>query len=108
MRENRKVRASGSDGLLLPLAGVAIGDGWVDPVRQIDAYPEMMFGQGMVSSSQKMTIRNYCDRAIEAIEKGDMVRRPSLSNCRSARSKCGTELGDRGFRSARSMCGTRC
>lgn len=73
MRENQKVRASGGDGLTLPLAGVAIGDGWVDPVRQIDAYPEMMFGQGMISTSQKMTIRDYCDRTIEAIERGDMV-----------------------------------
>lgn len=71
MRENQ--RASRSNGLLLPLAGVAIGDGWVDPVRQIDAYPDMMFGQGMISSAQKMTIRRYCDEAIEAIEKGDMV-----------------------------------
>ena len=35
--------------MLLPLAGVAVGDGWIDPVRQIDAYPEMMFGQGMIS-----------------------------------------------------------
>ena len=50
-----------------------MGDGWVDPVRQIDAYPEQMFGQGMISTSQKMTIRNICDEAIEAIRKGDMV-----------------------------------
>ena len=73
VRENQKARAKLSDSLYLPLAGVAIGDGWVDPVRQIDAYPEMMFGQGMISSAQKMTIRQYCDEAIEAIEQGDMV-----------------------------------
>ena len=33
----------------------------------------MMFGQGMISSTQKMTIRGYCDRAIAAIEQGDML-----------------------------------
>ena len=90
VRENQKVRTKLSDSLHLPLAGVAIGDGWVDPVRQIDAYPEMMFGQGMISSAQKMTIRQYCDEAIEAIEQGDMVgalRSTASQSCRPSSSR---------------------
>lgn len=58
---------------MLPLAGIAVGDGWIDPIRQIDAYPEMMYGQGMISRAQKMTIRSYCDTAIEQIRRNQMV-----------------------------------
>ena len=59
LRQNQRIQsardakgrsgAGAGGGMLLPLAGVAVGDGWIDPVRQIDAYPEMMFGQGMIS-----------------------------------------------------------
>lgn len=38
--------------LHLPLAGVAVGDGWVDPAVQIAAYPSMMFGMGLISEKQ--------------------------------------------------------
>ena len=37
VRQNQKIRATGGGGLVLPLAGIAVGDGWIDPIRQIDA-----------------------------------------------------------------------
>ena len=71
VRENQK---AGSDsGFVIPLAGIAVGDGWIDPVKQIAAYPEMMFGQGMISLAQRATIQSYCDRAIEKILVNDMT-----------------------------------
>ena len=38
---------------LIPLAGIAVGDGWVDPVNMIPAYPNMVFNMGMADDSEK-------------------------------------------------------
>ena len=56
----------------IPLAGVAIGDGWVDPINMIPAYPSMMFNLGLTSGTEYAAIRDYCDRTVAAIEAGDM------------------------------------
>lgn len=34
----------------VPMAGLAIGDGWVDPITQLGAYPDMLFNIGVVST----------------------------------------------------------
>jgi vitellogenic carboxypeptidase-like protein len=69
----RQNMATPAPAVALPLAGVAIGDGWVDPAVQISAYPEMMFGQGLISEHQKVTISEYCDHAIELINAGQFT-----------------------------------
>lgn len=56
----------------MPLKGVAIGDGWVDPVNMIGAYPEMMFGQGLISTQEKKVIQEYCDQTLAHIKSGNM------------------------------------
>ena len=38
---------------MIPLAGIAVGDGWVDPVNMIPAYPDMVFNMGMCDASEK-------------------------------------------------------
>mmetsp|Transcript_5942 Transcript_5942/g.13516 ORF Transcript_5942/g.13516 Transcript_5942/m.13516 type:complete len:481 (-) Transcript_5942:58-1500(-) len=57
----------------IPLAGVAIGDGWIDPVNMINAYPDMMFNTGLIDEKQKLVIADMCKNAVTAIESGDML-----------------------------------
>lgn len=57
---------------LIPLAGIAVGDGWVDPVNMIPAYPNMVFNMGMADDSEKAKIADYCQRSVALIQKGDM------------------------------------
>lgn len=81
VRQNEALRSTnarsvGADpwaDIIIPLAGVAVGDGWISPAKQIAAYPDMMFGQGLLSVSQRDTIRAYCDSAIAKIAAGDMI-----------------------------------
>eukprot|EP01049_Picozoa_sp_SAG25_P012023 SAG25_NODE_1553_length_2774_cov_3.969720_2_plen_199_part_00 len=56
----------------IPLAGIAVGDGWIAPSVQVAAYPEMMFGQGLISVAQKATIQKYCDDTVNLIQAGQM------------------------------------
>jgi len=44
----------------LPLADIAVGDGWVDPRNMLSAYAPMMFNQGMLSESEAAQVRSTC------------------------------------------------
>ena len=48
----------------VPLAGMAIGDGWIDPVNMIPAYPSMLYNLGLVDERERATVQSYCDRAV--------------------------------------------
>jgi vitellogenic carboxypeptidase-like protein len=65
-------RATRSPEMMVPLRGLAIGDGWVDPILQMEGYPAQMFNLGLADGKQTETIRGYCDRTIEAIRAGEM------------------------------------
>jgi hypothetical protein len=41
----------------IPLAGIAIGDGWTDPVNQIPVYPDLMYNFGLISLKQKAVVK---------------------------------------------------
>ena len=58
---------------LVPLKGIAVGDGWIDPVNMIPGYPDMFFNQGLVSLKQKKVIQDYCDRCVAQIKGGNMT-----------------------------------
>ena len=58
----------------IPLKGFAIGDGWIDPVHMIPAYPDMMFAQGLVDISEREVIADYCTRTVDFIEAGEMTK----------------------------------
>lgn len=58
--------------LRIPLKGVAIGDGWIDPINQMGGYPDMMFNQGVVSLQEKAVIQGYVGRSMKAIQEGRM------------------------------------
>ena len=56
----------------VPLKGIAVGDGWIDPVNMIGGYPEMMFNFGLADENQKAVIQRYCDDAVALIKAGKM------------------------------------
>lgn len=53
------------------LHGIAVGDGWTDPVRMIPGYPDMLFNQGLISSKEKKIVQEYCDKCVQQIQAGD-------------------------------------
>jgi len=58
--------------LMVPLAGIAVGDGWVDPVNMIPAYPDLVYNIGMCDQNEKAKIQDYCDRAVGLIQSNNM------------------------------------
>merc|ERR1719499_500360 len=55
------------------LKGVAIGDGWIDPVNQVKGYADLVFNLGLASSSEKLVVQEYVDRIENAILAGEMT-----------------------------------
>eukprot|EP00755_Sulcionema_specki_P006334 Sspe_Gene.35172::Locus_17055_Transcript_1_1_Confidence_1.000_Length_1640::g.35172::m.35172/K09645/CPVL; vitellogenic carboxypeptidase-like protein len=56
----------------IPLKGLAIGDGWIDPVNMIPGYPDMFFNFGLADMNQKAKFQDYCDRTVALIHQGKM------------------------------------
>ena len=56
----------------LPLAGLAIGDGWIDPYSQLSAYPDMLFDIGVSDINEKGVFNAYVESSRAFIEKGNM------------------------------------
>ncbi|CAM9097609.1 unnamed protein product [Ectocarpus fasciculatus] len=70
--ENAKIDASASSNVKLPLVGLAIGDGWIDPYTQLSAYPEMLFNIGVADYNEKAVFSAYVSRTRQYIDQGDM------------------------------------
>jgi len=58
--------------LLIPLAGMAVGDGWIDPINMVDGYPEMVFNQGLCDDREKAIITEYCRNTTALIKQNRM------------------------------------
>ena len=58
----------------IPLAGIAVGDGWIDPVNMVPGYPDMMFNQGLIDLEQKKVVQNYTDRTEAFIKQNQMLK----------------------------------
>ena len=56
----------------LPFQGMAIGDGWIDPVNQMTGYPGLLYNFGLVDDNQLVKIKEYCDSTINLINKNEM------------------------------------
>ena len=61
------------DGPAVPLRGLAVGDGWIDPVNMIPAYPDMMYNFGLADEQQKKVIQDYCQRTVQLIQSGNLT-----------------------------------
>eukprot|EP00927_Polykrikos_kofoidii_P068802 TRINITY_DN64144_c0_g1_i1.p1 TRINITY_DN64144_c0_g1~~TRINITY_DN64144_c0_g1_i1.p1 ORF type:complete len:498 (-),score=58.92 TRINITY_DN64144_c0_g1_i1:84-1577(-) len=57
----------------IPLKGVAIGDGWVDPINMIPGYPSLMANLGLATDAEVAVIQDYCDRSVNFIRQGKMT-----------------------------------
>ena len=50
--------ASRDGSVHIPLAGIAVGDGWIDPVNMVPGYPDLVwFLQVFISSFQLFALR---------------------------------------------------
>eukprot|EP00037_Helgoeca_nana_P030970 m.390176 g.390176 ORF g.390176 m.390176 type:complete len:540 (+) comp28298_c1_seq6:51-1670(+) len=57
----------------LPLAGIAVGDGWVDPVNMLQAYAPMIYNQAMCSETEAAEIAGFMTQAADLIKQGDFL-----------------------------------
>jgi len=69
---NKAIAEGTAQGVMIPLAGLAVGDGWIDPVNMIPAYPAMMFNQGLIDDEQRVVIQKMCDESVANIKAGKM------------------------------------
>lgn len=58
----------------LPFQGLAIGDGWVDPVNQMTGYPGLLYNFGLVDDQELVKINEYCTSTIELIKENEMKK----------------------------------
>ena len=52
----------------IPLQGLAIGDGWIDPINMVPQYPAMLENMGLIDSAQQKVFESYCTRITTAIK----------------------------------------
>lgn len=69
---NSAIAKNDAEALTIPLKGFAIGDGWIDPIHMIPAYPDMMLAQGLVDVNERAVIADYCTKTVSLIEAGQM------------------------------------
>jgi len=61
------VENQGKPQLYMNLKGVAIGDGWVDPINMVPAYTNLMYNIGTADENQQRRIQEYCDAIVDQI-----------------------------------------
>eukprot|EP00055_Hartaetosiga_balthica_P010143 m.42338 g.42338 ORF g.42338 m.42338 type:complete len:462 (+) comp7054_c1_seq1:2002-3387(+) len=62
-----------ANGASVPLKGVSIGDGWTDPVNQMQATPDLMYNLGLADTNQKLQLEDYSIRTVQAINSGNFT-----------------------------------
>jgi carboxypeptidase C (cathepsin A) len=70
---------NGPNGIKIPLAGIAMGDGWTNPLAQNAAWSDFVFATGMVGAVQKAAIDAQYNKCAALIEKGKYIE--SLQYC---------------------------
>jgi len=53
--------------LRINLVGLAIGDGWVDPINMVPAYTDLFYNMGLADENQRRKVEEYCDQTVDAI-----------------------------------------
>eukprot|EP00942_MAST-04A_sp_MAST-4A-sp1_P004416 g4416.t1 len=59
---------------VLPFKGFAVGDGWIDPVNQMNGYPGLLYNFGMVDDQELEQVNQYCDSTIDLIKQNEMKK----------------------------------
>jgi len=54
------------------LAGVAIGDGWIDPPNQFNYFDSLLYSAGIVSNKFRDTVTWFQTQGIVNLLKGEM------------------------------------
>ena len=54
----------------VPLTGIAIGDGWIDPFSQVGAYSDMLFNFGVANVNEKAVFEVYSSLTQKFISQG--------------------------------------
>jgi vitellogenic carboxypeptidase-like protein len=57
----------------VPLVGIAVGDGLVDPLNMVAGYPDLIFQFGLADSAQKVVLESYSANFASAVESGDYL-----------------------------------
>lgn len=52
----------------IPLTGIVVGDGWIDPIQQVQGYPDLMFNLGLANTQQREAIEQMCLEVVQDIE----------------------------------------
>eukprot|EP00960_Hanusia_phi_P043564 756123-Hanusia_phi.AAC.1 len=52
----------------VPLAGIAIGDGWIDPVNMVPVYPQLLLEMGLVDTAASLKFEEMCSKIVTAIK----------------------------------------
>ena len=68
LQQNAIVGITGN--VYLPLAGIAVGDGWVDPINQIGFYSDAAFSVGLIDEDTRDNITYYEQMAVSQINAG--------------------------------------
>ena len=55
----------------VPLAGIAVGDGLVDPLNMVTGYPDLVYQFGLADSAQKSVLESYATNFASAVKSGD-------------------------------------
>ena len=55
------------------LAGVSIGDGWVNPVEQNQSWGVYGYANGLLDSRQKLEIDDLASKCVALLEEGDYL-----------------------------------
>lgn len=71
IHEQNKKTGADAPRVRIPFRGCAVGDGWIDPVEMLPAYPDMLYNQGSIDESEKAQITALVTDAAQKIRDGD-------------------------------------
>ncbi len=57
----------------VPLVGIAVGDGLVDPLNMVTGYPDLLFQFALADSAQKLVLESYATNFASSVESGDYM-----------------------------------
>ncbi|CAN0181332.1 unnamed protein product [Laminaria digitata] len=72
MGRNEAALGAGEGGLVIDVQGMAIGNGWVDPVSQYDV-SDFAFGMGLIDAGQRRALKKKEETCVQSIQDGNFA-----------------------------------